>query len=272
MAQVTRLGLYGYAARPYAGFSPAAANVVLSGTITGALESDIVAGGQTIILTLANDTWVSSGATFNAQRQNIIDGLDSAQSETTGWNNEVRDKEVVTAVARTSDTVVTITLSASSAYSISSDETITTTIPATALTGGNALVASPAFTVTNEAEQTQTRGGGYLSESEVRALERYLKPRKKKQKRREVQSRARELEALYDRIQGLIPTEEARPVLEALEPYATASDSRIPPTPAIDWVALARNLQAVEALAQALLDTAKLKNEDEEILLLMMSV
>ena len=121
----------------------------LSGTITTADEADIVAGGKTIILTLTGDAWVAAGATFDAQRQPILDGLTSAQTETTGWNNEVRDKEVVTAVARTSDAVVTITLSAQAGHDITADETITDTIPAAALvTSASAVVATPTFNVT----------------------------------------------------------------------------------------------------------------------------
>jgi voltage-gated potassium channel Kch len=92
---------------------------------------------------------VTAGATFDAQRQAIINGLDSAQSELTGWNNEVRDKEVVTSVARTSDTVCTITLSASASYDISATETITVTIPSAALTTGTSdIIGTPTFTVT----------------------------------------------------------------------------------------------------------------------------
>ncbi len=121
----------------------------ITGTATASItESDVVTGGKTIIITLTGDTWVASGATFNAQRQNIIDGLDSAQSEGTGWNAEVRDKEVVGAVIRTSDTVVTITLTAAASYDVTAQETITMTIPATALTtSGSAVIASPTFTV-----------------------------------------------------------------------------------------------------------------------------
>lgn len=144
----------------------AAASAALTGTITSAtVESDIVSGGKTIILTLTNDTWVASGATFDAQRQNIIDGLDSAQSEATGWNAEVRDNEAVTAVVRTSDTIVTITLSAAAAYAITDNETVTATIPATALTGAGAIVASPTFTITNE-----TPAGGAAGTSAFRRL------------------------------------------------------------------------------------------------------
>ena len=84
---------------------------VLTGTASdGATEWEIKAGGQQIVITLTDDTWVAAGSAFDAQRQNIIHGLNSAQSETLGWNNEVRDKLDVSAVVRTADTVVTITI------------------------------------------------------------------------------------------------------------------------------------------------------------------
>lgn len=125
------------------------ASAALSGTaVPSATEAQIVAGGRTIIITLSGDTWVAAGATFDAQRSNIIQGLDSAGGETTGWNNEVRDKQGVSGVVRTSDTVVTITLDAQAAYDITATETIVMTVPASALTGGVALVASPGFSVT----------------------------------------------------------------------------------------------------------------------------
>lgn len=135
-------------------FEAGSLGVVVSSSTTGTAvptqtEADVVTGGKTIILTLTGDTWVAAGATFDAQRQNIIDGLDSAQSELTGWNAEVRNKEVVGAVVRTSDTIVTITLTAAAAYDITATETITATIPATALvTSASAVISSPTFTVT----------------------------------------------------------------------------------------------------------------------------
>lgn len=145
----------GHHSNIHVALTPAAAggSAALTGTAIagGVLESEIVTGGDTIIITLTGDTWVAAGATFDAQRQNIIDGLDSAQSEAAGWNAEVRDKEVVAAVVRTSDTVVTVTLTAAAAYVITADETITVTIPATALViSVSAIVATPTFDVTNE--------------------------------------------------------------------------------------------------------------------------
>jgi len=123
-------------------------SVDVSGTIVSTCSRvDIVNGGRTIILSVTGDTWVASGATFNAQRQAILDGLTSNQNETAGWNAEVRDNEVVGAVVRTSERVVTITLSAASAYSTLASETITVTVPAAALVGAVAVVSSPTFEI-----------------------------------------------------------------------------------------------------------------------------
>jgi len=138
----------GWATRAWAGSDAAGGSAALTGTATTATEADIVAGGKTIILTLTGDTWVSAGATFDGQRQNIINGLDSDLAEATGWDAVVKGLQGVAGVVRTSDTVVTITLDAQATYNITATETITATIPATALTAAGALVASPAFQVT----------------------------------------------------------------------------------------------------------------------------
>jgi hypothetical protein len=110
-------------------------------------ESDVVTGGKTLSIELTDDTWVASGATFDAQRQNIINGLDSAQSELNGWNNAVRDVIAVGTVVRTSDTLVTITLPATAGYSITAGETITISVPGTAVLGGVGITASPTLSV-----------------------------------------------------------------------------------------------------------------------------
>lgn len=133
--------------------------VTLSGTIIGASETNIVSGGRTIILTITGDTWVASGATFDAQRQNIINGLTSAQSEVTGWNAVVKALQGVSGVTRTSDSIVTIILDAQALYNITATETITVTVPSTALLLAAALVASPTFTVTAVGSSTLFRRG-----------------------------------------------------------------------------------------------------------------
>lgn len=129
--------------------------LVVTATVSGTTaftEAQVQAGGESIVITIANDTWVAAGAVFNAQRQNILNGISSAQSEINGWNNEIRDKEVVSSVVRTSNTVVTITLSASSAYNVAQNETITVVVPDEALTGSpDALTATPTIGVTADA-------------------------------------------------------------------------------------------------------------------------
>lgn len=124
------------------------ASAAVTGTAgDGATEAEIVAGGGTIVLTVTGDTFVAAGATFDAQRQAIIDGIDSAQAEANGWD-ATRSGIAVTDVVRTSDTVVTITLPALASYAITSNEALTVTIPGAALTGAAPVVASPIITIT----------------------------------------------------------------------------------------------------------------------------
>ena len=124
-------------------------SAAITGTVTTAVESDIVAGGKTIIITLTNETWVS-GADFTNALPSIRNNLFSAQSEAGGWNNKVRFNIPDANIVRTSDTVVTITLQAQADYSITANETITVTVPYQATTHGTQFVASPTFTITNE--------------------------------------------------------------------------------------------------------------------------
>jgi len=132
----------------YVEFEVAGVTAALTGTITDDDESDIVSGGSTIILTLTNDTWVATVGGDNAITEALIAGIDSAQSEAGGWDAKVKAVMDFNEVVRTSDTVVTITLDAYADYDITAQETITVTIPATALTtSGDAVVASPTFTV-----------------------------------------------------------------------------------------------------------------------------
>lgn len=119
------------------------------GGVTAFTEPTVVADGQVTTITLTADTWVPSGAAFNQVRQIILNGFTAVQSEVTGWNKEVRDKQPVTSVVRTSDNLVTITWSAAPDYDITVSETITVTVPDEALiTSPTPLVATPTIGVT----------------------------------------------------------------------------------------------------------------------------
>ena len=165
---------YGYQSyRPKLVVTYTQPSAAITGTIgDGATEQEVRDGNGTILVTLTDDTWVADGATFNAQRQNIIDGLDAASSPTNGWNNEVRDKISVGSVVRSSATLATITLTASEVadYSITSNEIITVTVPATALTAAGALTATPTITITSSTESAAVTGtiGDGATEQEVR--------------------------------------------------------------------------------------------------------
>jgi len=115
-------------------------------------EPLLVAGGQVITITLTDDTWVAAGTPFDQVRQIIINGMTSAQTEDKGWNRELRDKEFITSVVRTSNTLVTITLSASPDYDITVGEVITVTVPDEALNVSvSPLIATPTIGVTADA-------------------------------------------------------------------------------------------------------------------------
>ena len=123
--------------------------VVMTGTggTTSLTEVEAVSGGETIILTLTNGAWNKNTAAFEAARQAMINGMDSAQEEAAGWDAEIKANEVVGAVVRTSDTVVTITLSAAASYATTANETVTVTVPAALMEGQIEGLVAGTFTV-----------------------------------------------------------------------------------------------------------------------------
>jgi hypothetical protein len=132
------------------------ASAAITGTATASItEADIVTGGKTIIITLTGDTWVATVGADNAITDALIAGIDSAQAEAAGWDAVVKANMVFGDVTRTSDTIVTITLASEATYDITATETITVTIPATALTAAGEIVASPPFTVDSVASSFQ---------------------------------------------------------------------------------------------------------------------
>ncbi len=128
-------------------------SVAMTGTAIagGVTEAEIVTGGETIILTISNGKWEANTAAFNAARQAMIDGMDSAQAEAAGWDAEVKANEVVGAVVRTSDSVVTITLTAAASYVVTADETITVTVPAALMEGQLESLGAGTFVVSEGA-------------------------------------------------------------------------------------------------------------------------
>ncbi len=133
---------------PYVKPTAAMTGTAITGGVT---EAEIVTGGETIILTLSNGQWERNTTAFDAARQAMIDGMDSAQAEAAGWDAEVKANEVVGAVVRTSDSVVTITLTAAGSYAVTADETITVTIPAALMEGQLESLSAGTFVVSEGA-------------------------------------------------------------------------------------------------------------------------
>lgn len=131
------------------------ATAVLTGTaiVDGVNETDIVTGSETIIITLTGDTWVATIGDDNAFTTALIAGIDSDGSETAGWDAQVKGNMVHGDITRTSSTIVTVILAVEASYAIVQNETITVTIPTTALTAAVEIIATPTFDVSVEQGQ-----------------------------------------------------------------------------------------------------------------------
>ncbi len=130
---------------------PATVTVALSGTaLDSIVAADIVAGGKTIIFTVAGDQWVATLGDDNQITTDFLAAIDSAQSEATGWDAEVRDNLAYTDLIRDNNTQCTLVLPASASYDITATETITATPPASSLLASSSpIVASPTFAVSS---------------------------------------------------------------------------------------------------------------------------
>ena len=75
----------------------------------------------------------------------LLAGLDSAQIGAGGWDAVVKGALVHSDVTRNSNSEVTIVLPAFAGYNITGPETVTATVPATALSSEASVVASPTW-------------------------------------------------------------------------------------------------------------------------------
>ena len=136
------------------------ASLTITGTIQNGSknkESDIVSGGSTIIITVSDDTWESAIGDDNTITTALINGI------TGGGGGDWADVTAALSyadVARTSATVVTITLPAVSAYAIGADETVNISVPHDALvtTSSGSVPGNTALTITNESPTATITG------------------------------------------------------------------------------------------------------------------
>lgn len=125
--------------------------------------------------------------------------------------------------------------------------------------------------------------GGWLSPEQVRRLKKLIKRKDDTQdrfqkKRRIREARVQELSEIFDRVTGNIPAEVEEKVAEIVEPF-TEPEQRtkdiLPPTDAIDFRALLRDVKASKELASTLVESQttrrRLQEEEEAIMLLLMN-
>lgn len=128
--------------------------VTVGGTfLTTPTEDEVITGTQTITLTIARAIWPATIS--NAMKTALIAGLDSRQSESTGWNTLVQDVAAASTVVRTSDTVLTFTIPATALYHITADEILDLTLPRTVMVGGVKMqLISAVATIENQDNTT----------------------------------------------------------------------------------------------------------------------
>ena len=120
------------------------------------LDTTLAAIGLTYTLEVDGDSWVAAGATFDAQRQTIIDAQVAAPgTEASGWPLLLASL-AVTDVTRVSDTQVQIAIPAVTGLSLRNPLDVTFNAPASALVSGVALSAVDTMTV-KLAEKTAPR-------------------------------------------------------------------------------------------------------------------
>lgn len=134
---VRRLGVVVGAARP---------TVTLSGSLAGSLagaarDSDVVAGGGTLVVHLRGARWHADVGSNSAATTALLAGLASAEADPAGWNAVVTPLLDFNAVTRDGDKVVTITLPVAGGYGPAAGEVVSLAVPPAALAGGEAVAA-----------------------------------------------------------------------------------------------------------------------------------
>jgi len=161
-----------------AGADEGGTTISLTGTLSpsGGTEAEIVAGGETLIFTLSGppaDTFDSTLGADNSVTTDFLNGCTSDKSEADGWNDEVKPSGTgsnrlnFNDLTRDSNTQATIVISAVTDYDITVNETITCTVPDTALDGSHpgGIVTEPATVVVQSAGGTAVSfiSGGFVT-------------------------------------------------------------------------------------------------------------
>jgi len=111
---------------------------LLTGTL---LETNIVSGSKTLVITLTDGQWVTDIETNSTKRNALFTGL-VASAETSEWAKVLTALQAAgqAAIVRNDNATVTITLPAVSTYNIANNQYITMDIPAACISGAKAAL------------------------------------------------------------------------------------------------------------------------------------
>ena len=150
-------------------------DVTPSASVSGSLgggrsEADVRANGYDIVVTLANDVFVTDVDGTNAATDTLLGAISAAASPAFGWN--LQNGLVTGDLVRNSEFEVTITVDAMGSYTIGGgDEVVTVNVPSGVLeSGATGFAATPAITISDLAPIATVSGSltAGLSESLVR--------------------------------------------------------------------------------------------------------
>lgn len=123
--------------------APSFTTAALGGTIiNNPNESNIVAGGHTIVITLSNNTWQTDVTTNSAKIKTLIDGF-TAASDGVGWSLVKSAIKSEALGLDASKKILTITLPAVAKYDVIADQTITVNINAALLEYNHPVTLTP---------------------------------------------------------------------------------------------------------------------------------
>lgn len=129
-------------------------------------ETDVRSNVNEIIVTLTNDTLLSTVGTVDLDAKDFLAGFTGGSS---AWDNIISILGAGNIILEGDGTIARITIPAQSNYYIDTDESISLTIPAgSLLSGGPAISASGSITITDEEPEISIVTETYL-ETDIRA-------------------------------------------------------------------------------------------------------
>ena len=171
---------YDVVARPPFRISPDAGRASVSGEAIGGVDERWLSSGKPVVLTIAleDDTWVDAVGVDDfgdGPTTDLINGISASTTSTTGWNNIIRPGIRPSNIIRLDDTTVRVIIDEFFDFDIQAAETVSVTVPASALVSDMAIVALPSFELLPVASSATIGGELAVGSGEV-AIQMGLEP------------------------------------------------------------------------------------------------